>query len=266
MAKQLIGSINLDGTEPVITAVCETHRLHTTATADKSTVDLPSRSVKFVLPTFTPGPDANHITRRPYRKSPLYQCQNASDEPEDVMIHDLKHRQSRIMKHKEKSQVLPIDIVGFRHLNQPVQVEYSPVLQRWMFATELRQRTAIYLICAGETCSHDMDDKCGKAKVAKEFTCLDDGLTWLLSGDVGKNDKVEKRKDVSRDSSPLFAMVGPKMVTRLGKTEAEKRRANIEICEGKFLGWQEEPEEYVAVVKYLSRMPRTAAENLDMGV
>jgi hypothetical protein len=256
MAKQAIGSINLDGTESVITAVCETHSLHATAAADKSTVDPPRRSVKFVLPTSTPRPDPNHLTRSFYRKSPLSQCQNASDETENVTIHDLKHRQSRIKKHKDESQVLPIDIVGFRHLNQPVQVEYSPVLQRWMFATELRKRTAIYLICAGETCSHDMDDNCGKAKVAKEFTCLDDGLTWLLTGDVVKNDKVERRKDVSRDSSPLFAMVGPKMLTRLGKKGAEKRVANLEICEGKFLRWKEEPEEYVAVVNYVPRMPR----------
>jgi hypothetical protein len=132
-----------------------------------------------------------------------------------------------------------------------LQVEYSPYLQRWMFTAELQKRTVIAKICAGAECTHGTNNSCERNKILKQFTCLDDGLTWLLTGDVTKNGRVKKRKGVARDTSPLYAMMDKDTLRSLNDDELTRRRAYLELLEGRFLRWMGEPKEYIKAVEYI---------------
>ena len=120
-----------------------------------------------------------------------------------------------------------------------------------MFTAELQKRTAIANVCIGAQCTHRTNGSCEKNKASKQFTCLDDGCSWLLTGDIAKNGRVKKRKGAVRDTSPLYAMMGAEAMRKLDDDESETRRQILEACEGSFLRWKDEPKEYACAIKYV---------------
>ena len=183
---------------------------------------------------------------------------NARDVPGDPADatsrgHRHHHHSHLNNHHKNDYPVRSIDTVGFRYLIRPLQVEFSPYLQRWVFTAELQKRTAIANICVGAQCTHRTDESCEKNKAAKQFTCLDDGRTWLLTGDVAKNGSVKKRKRAVRDTSPLYTIMGGETMRMLDDNESERKRQILETCEGRFLRWKNEPKEYARAIKYVQR-------------
>lgn len=101
--------------------------------------------------------------------------------------------------------------------------------------------------------NHRIGTSSTKTQVSKQFTCLDDGRSWILTGDVNKNGKVKQKKGVTRDSSPLYTMTTPNTPRELTDEEAARRRTGLEINEGKFSRWKGEPKEYAMAIKYVTR-------------
>lgn len=141
--------------------------------------------------------------------------------------------------------------MGFRYLQNPLQVKYSPYLERWFFTLELRKRTAVVDVCPYAWCGHQDDSACNQTKVPKQFTCLDDGRTWLLTGDVDKHGKVKQRKQVIRDNSPLYALSNRDIMTQLDPKKSLQRMGLLEYLEGTFLKWTDMPKEYTVALNYI---------------
>lgn len=241
------------------TSVCTTQSIYSivdSSSEDDITFDPSSaRRVRFVLPTSEPRCGQRSVKNKSQQKSPLRQCANTSDGPEGTLPNGRKCRKyhPHILKryHKGECPLRWIDIVGFRYLNNPLKIEYSPYLERWMFSAELHKRTIIAEVCEGGDCTHLSDSSCKKNKVHNQFTLLDDGLTWLLTGDIAQNGRVTQRKNIKLDLSPLYAILTQNMHTlrKLTNEEAASIRLALKVIDRRFLRWEGEPKEYAMALK-----------------
>lgn len=233
---------------------CTTQSIYSTidsSSEDDITIDPSSaRRVRFVLPTPEPRCGQLSVKNKSQQKPPLRQCANNSNGPEGTLPNGRKCRKyhPNIFKrhHKGGCPLRWIDIVGFRYLNNPLKIEYSPYLERWMISAELHKRTIIAEVCEGGNCTHLSDSSCKKNKVYKQFTLLDDGLTWLLTGDIAKNGRITQRKNIKLDLSPLYAILTQNMHTlrKLTNEEAGSTRLALKTIDRRFLRWEGEPNEY----------------------
>lgn len=239
--------------------VCTTQSIYSTvdsSSEDDITINPSSaRRVRFVLPTPQPRCGQWSVKNKFQQKSPLRQFTNTSDGPEGTLPNGRKCRKHHphILKryHKGQCPLRWIDIVGFRYLNNPLKIEYSPYLERWMFSAELHKRTIIAEVCEGGNCTHLSDGACKKNKVHNQFTLLDDGLTWLLTGDIAKNGRITQRKNIKLDLSPLYAILTQNMHTlrKLTNEEAASIRLALKVIDRRFLRWEGEPKEYAMALK-----------------
>lgn len=122
-----------------------------------------------------------------------------------------------------------------------------------MFAKEIEQRKMVAETCASTTCTHGKDIFCKQPKVLKQFTVLDDRITFLLTGDVGKEGKVKERRNVDRDSSPLYTLTTKGSLRRLNEKEMDIRRAQLEVEEGTFIARNRDHKDYIAAKEYVRR-------------
>lgn len=256
------GQLDQDFTSWSSTNVCTSQTISSAITLTKEEGSI-HHKVTFQLPVqpqrVYPSRHRTHI----YRKSPLKLCDNAGDDAKD-QIHSIPkdHRHTLntlFQKHSQiTSSLRSIDLVGFRYLRQPLQVEYSPYLQRWMFAAEIEKRTRISNLCKIPQCCHNKDGYCMKTPDIKQFTRLDDGYSWLLTGDLGKDGIVKQRKGVVRDMCPLYALAGPRMMRKQTEKESNVQKGRLECCEGRFLRWKDEPIEYTNILKYIHARPSSS--------
>lgn len=257
---QLKGSINSDASAAMTTTLCTSQTIYSTSsyTIEESAnyVDTSKpRKVTFMLPIAEPRCNLYRPNGKAYQKSPLRKYHSIAGEPVKNTSKDPNHSCHSLFHRyrKDGCPIRSIDGVGFRYLNHPLQVEYSSHLQRWMFSVELQERTVIAGVCTEVQSNKKTHTPCKNDKIQQQFTCLDDGYTWILTGDVDKNGRVKQTKNVTRDSSPLYTHISRERLRILDNDEAAKKRSELEICEGKFLRWRAEPEEYVMAIKYVPR-------------
>jgi hypothetical protein len=144
-----------------------------TATPKNSTESTnQSTTTNSINPTNSVRPISINVNL-PLQESPLRKCANSSSTSLSSLIHN----------NPNVTKVKSIDFGGFKHLRQPLKVEYNYILQRWMFSSEIRTRKFITDMCVQRTCIEPDPRVCGKT-LSRELFALDDGISWIVIGDV----------------------------------------------------------------------------------
>lgn len=226
------------------------------------------RTVKFVVPAPRQESNPYRAAPRPVLKSPLSQLISADDLPSPPPPREPlaqpkgwlfpKRRQEKT----NKIRLRDIDFIGYRPVSYPLEVEYSFIFQRWMFTTELSRRTHIFDTCASDDCMDAVVGRCNSGVLKKEFTCLDDGHSWILTGDVIRKGrkpskgapKVKRRPHIDRDTNPLYCLNGAAKMRRQTEEETIASRKNLWEEEGKILRWAGKDDDYLTIRLYFPRM------------
>jgi hypothetical protein len=157
-------------------------------------------------------------------------------------------RSISFLKFKSKDEprgLEQIDIIGYRFLNKPLEVEFNRVLKRWMFCSEVKERSVVSLMCADLCCMEKDPMICGKPVWRKVFA-LDDGESYVVAaGHLGW-------KRFVKDGSGILYCVDEESEIIRGQTvkEVELSRRNLGKAKPRFLV-NDDAANYMPVVRYL---------------
>jgi hypothetical protein len=157
-------------------------------------------------------------------------------------------RSRSFLKFKSKDEprgLEQIDIIGYRFLAKPLEVEFNRALKRWMFCSEVKERSVVSLMCA-DLCCMEKDPKiCGKPVWRKLFA-LDDGESYVVvAGHLSW-------KRFKKDGSEILYCVDKEseMIRRQTVKEVELSRRNLEKAKPRFLVSDDAAND-MPVVRYL---------------
>lgn len=161
---------------------------------------------------------------------------------------------------------------GYRRVVEPLKVQYNKVLERWMFKTEIEERTIRIYMCTSEKCESERHEHCawqcakacGSLKcgtlIEREMFALDDAKTWIITGDL-KSRKINgdprcesmvERSDVNLRNCGLFCLTRWEGLRRMSDDEACKRRRELsKMARGPTRCVAESTHPYTKVVNYL---------------
>jgi hypothetical protein len=118
------------------------------------------------------------------------------------------------------------DINGYKALRKPLLIKFNETLNRWMFSTEIEQRTITTLMCASASCGEKYPMLCGKG-VWRELIALDDGFSWVVVGEK----KCGKTVTGKRGSAILYCVdEKTQCMRRQDRLESELSKAALEMA------------------------------------
>lgn len=168
----------------------------------------------------------------------------------------------------QKAKLTKLDCTGYRALGNTLKVVFSPITKRWMFADELKHRTAMHF---EHHCS-----KFDKLQSKNKFFLLDDGESWVKVSDIMG---AFKRKNVELKDAKLYRVDGSGRMVYQGRKETEEskdrlkkmeptitagilekegiEREQLYVCVARYLGFKETiPVEGSWELRMMARRPR----------
>ncbi|PBP27921.1 hypothetical protein BUE80_DR001144 [Diplocarpon rosae] len=163
-----------------------------------------------------------------------------------------------ISKLKDTIGINQLDLNGYRFLTSPLEVEFNGITNRWMFSSEVQARTIVRPMCKSPTCMEKDMTVCGK-QIQRTFFCLDDGISWVVVGDVKHGISAKRKARAYKAGEECLYKIDEDSGHIRRQSVIETRESEMRLVEraGEFL-IADEKEGYVSVLKYLGITIRDA--------
>ncbi|KAK2627283.1 hypothetical protein QTJ16_003249 [Diplocarpon rosae] len=156
-----------------------------------------------------------------------------------------------ISKIKDTIGINQLDLHGYKFLANPLEVEFNDITNRWMFSSEVQARTIVRPMCKSLTCMEKDMTVCGK-QIQRTLFCLDDGISWVVIGDVKHGVSAKRKTGAYKASEEYLYAIDEDSGNMRRQSVTETRESETRLVEraGGFL-IADENEGYVSVLKYL---------------
>jgi hypothetical protein len=140
-------------------------------------------------------------------------------------------------------------MIGYQILAGALEVEFNDVLKRWMFCSEVKERSVISPMRTKLCYMEKEPRKCRTPGRMRKLFVLDDGESYVVvarhpNWRLFKKDRPEILFCVDAESE---------MIRRQTVQELEANRAKLEKAKPRFL-FDDEDANYMPLVRYLERM------------